>query len=415
MADNIYDIPQSNLPKLLKELAKLNKVAKKLSLSPVTATILETYEKKRVNEIGFDVFYNVHKVEIIGESPIIEGWAFLAVINHDKDLDRTFVRSVPGAESIPEQYYTADHRQCDHCHVFRNRNDVFVLKNEETGQYQQVGRSCLKDFLGHANPNVIAGYLEDLLRISSPSSEEDEEEGWGSDGRMTWAFDLVDMLAVTSAIIRKHGWVSKKEAMGSYDPSKVATSISVTDFMLPTTSEAIAEWKRTIEVTKKDEERAANAIAYAKELKDQGEYAYNVRTLAEVERVTPKNFGIACSMIPLYDKEASRRVARATKVNEWLGQLGNKIEVVGTIVSVIYKDSNYRFGGSSYAIVKFEDAEGRQIVWFASDPNKYSDDVLECGNRLNIRATVKKLDEYNGTKQTVITRAKVALIEEQSK
>ena len=49
------------------------------------------------------------------------------------------------------------------------------------------------------------------------------------------------------------------------------------------------------------------------------------------------------------------------------------------------------------------DADGRDLVWYASNPPELSE-----GDRVVIaRATVKKHDMYRGRRQTVITRARI--------
>jgi len=55
-------------------------------------------------------------------------------------------------------------------------------------------------------------------------------------------------------------------------------------------------------------------------------------------------------------------------------------------------------------LYKFADGSGNKITWFTSN-----DQSLEVGDSLVVKvATIKKHDTYNGEKQTIITRAKIA-------
>lgn len=85
--------------------------------------------------------------------------------------------------------------------------------------------------------------------------------------------------------------------------------------------------------------------------------------------------------------------------SNWVGNEGEKIEQEVEIDSVRTTNGYY---GMSY-MYKLLTAEGNQLVWFAS-----RDALAGYPNKVKLKFTVKKHSEYNGTKQTVITRAKVA-------
>jgi len=47
------------------------------------------------------------------------------------------------------------------------------------------------------------------------------------------------------------------------------------------------------------------------------------------------------------------------------------------------------------------DLSGNHLTWFASGSD------MEVGNTYKLLGTIKKHDEYNGVKQTILTRCKV--------
>jgi hypothetical protein len=57
-------------------------------------------------------------------------------------------------------------------------------------------------------------------------------------------------------------------------------------------------------------------------------------------------------------------------------------------------------------LVSFEDKPGNLIKWFAS----VDLDDINTGDVVDIKATVKKHDEYQGVKQTMVSRAKITII-----
>ncbi len=57
-------------------------------------------------------------------------------------------------------------------------------------------------------------------------------------------------------------------------------------------------------------------------------------------------------------------------------------------------------------IVKMRDGDDNVFTWFASGYQN-----LKRGDRVSVRGTIKKHDEYQGTKQTILTRCKVTKFE----
>ena len=82
-----------------------------------------------------------------------------------------------------------------------------------------------------------------------------------------------------------------------------------------------------------------------------------------------------------------------------LGQVGGKIEVEATFKRTRWYDTQF---GTTW-IYTFEDNDGNCLVWKTSasiEPRE--------GDKVRIKGTVKEHDEYNGVKQTVLTRCKIA-------
>lgn len=82
-----------------------------------------------------------------------------------------------------------------------------------------------------------------------------------------------------------------------------------------------------------------------------------------------------------------------------IGQVGSKIELEATFKRTRWYDTRF---GTTW-IYTFEDAEGNCLVWKTS-----ASIGAEEGDKVRIKGTVKDHDEYNGVKQTVLTRCKIA-------
>jgi hypothetical protein len=98
-------------------------------------------------------------------------------------------------------------------------------------------------------------------------------------------------------------------------------------------------------------------------------------------------------------KALSRDAERAEKAakSQHLGNQGSRLQGEVTCTAKFEIDTHY--GPST--IYVFEDESGSQLKWFtASNPG------IDKGDKGLLEGTVKKHDEYRGTKQTILTRCK---------
>lgn len=137
----------------------------------------------------------------------VEGWTFVATLDHELGEENTVVRSVPGVEGSFAHYISRG-ACCDHCKSNRRRTSTFVVRHEN-GTEKQVGSSCLSDFLGHDADHAaaLAAFYADVQTAMDLDSG---EEGYGSTSASV--FDLENFLSFVCASMRQDGWMSRKEA-----------------------------------------------------------------------------------------------------------------------------------------------------------------------------------------------------------
>jgi hypothetical protein len=223
-----FDIYAENLPKLEAKVEEMNRRIARLIKKGYTALSLLTLTKgeSRVvtacREFVAEVEgpYGTHKelrkglpeqlvktkVVLSGApSVVVNGWRFVAVIQHEEG---GLVAAVPGNEGLDLSAYRAARATCDHCSTSRNRKDTYLVRNEATGALKQVGSSCLKDFLGQ-DPFLAAMMAEHLAIIDNLCAEWDGE--FERVGQRT-VFPAAEFLAITAAVIRNNGWLSRGAA-----------------------------------------------------------------------------------------------------------------------------------------------------------------------------------------------------------
>lgn len=130
------------------------------------------------------------------------------------------------------------------------------------------------------------------------------------------------------------------------------------------------------------------------------EYAADVVEVSLDEVVTISAWGVgsyaASAKQLILDRIAD---AQPESTSEWIGEEGEKINDL-PVTLVRASGFGGRYGWSN--IYKFEDELGNVITWFTS---KVLD--LEIDDSCFLSGTIKKLDEYQGEKQTVMTRCKI--------
>lgn len=98
------------------------------------------------------------------------------------------------------------------------------------------------------------------------------------------------------------------------------------------------------------------------------------------------------------DVEKMINAKRPHKDSDWYGEAGAKIEGVSAKY-INHRTMETRFGYSTvYTFVK----DSYTFTWFTSKIL-----TLEVGDEVTLSGTIKELKEYNGIKQTVLTRCKV--------
>ena len=85
-----------------------------------------------------------------------------------------------------------------------------------------------------------------------------------------------------------------------------------------------------------------------------------------------------------------------SKVSDHVGQVGDKVELDVKYVRTGSYETRF---GVTY-VHTFEDADGNVFVWKTSSYGNFSN------GENHVKATIKDHDEYNGVKQTILTRCK---------
>lgn len=343
----------------------------------------ETYSGKAIGST------KQYEVTIKGKPLKIEGWFVAGKAEHVMDDQGKFKAFVTGYNIRKEDVKSAG-PLCEHCGKSRRRNATFILKNEK-GEVKQVGSSCVDDFTGHKDAEAIADLMGASWQIFTAGDDGDDWDKERQSGGYN-ANNLEYFLAIVARVM---------EDDGGYIP--------VGEYGLrPTVNSAIMAYREAIKVKPEDFEKAKAAIAWAKNIENpNSSYMDNIKTLANLTFFPDSMLGIAGSMIHAYNKSIGKKIEERTYVNEHFGKVGEKIkDVKARIVSVKPIDGYY---GTTYLYV-FKADSGHTFKWFSS--RGVGGDV---GDYVAIAGTIKAHDEYQGKKQTNLTRAVLWNLDEQGR
>lgn len=375
-----YIIPSIAKDELQKKLDKLSKKAKTYgnhldysfgeeivvkrniyTVDPVTQTQYKTGEEK------------VFGIELDIESDIIRKGDYTVVgqiecLEYGKNLVKMFDDT-----PVEEAWYSTP-LICEHCHINRFRRFVFIVK-DETGRCKMVGKTCLKDYCG-INPKLIAmsNEINDLIL------NDYDIDGFDFEGHGDYAYDVLDVIATANDIIKKYGYIKSCEnnstksmlcnEIGTFEPSKESKALA------KEMQEAFAELEH----------------------KDLTDFQSNLKNMLKAGYIKINNFGYLAYAPVAYKqmKEKQEREQHEAQ-GDYIGNVGEKITVELKESKLV---TSWQTAYGWTYLYKFITTDGNTIVWKASGYKNWMTEPKR------ITGTVKDHKEYDGEKQTVLTRCK---------
>jgi hypothetical protein len=451
-----HNIKAIHLGELQARVDKLNKRAAKLNVEPMTLEI-GTPEKREIYEkiVSADGVvtgsYPTGRYEtwvdvtLTGTTPQLPGgWKFLGAIEHHHaggDLNL-----VHGDDPRLAKYRTAE-PDCEHCHLPRRRAHTVILEDPE-GNLTQVGRACVKDYLGyHTRPDAWLAWADEVRDIA----DFDDERGFSS----APTFETNDALATVAAAVRVNGFTPK-----SAGEDNVPTAAIVAELLNPTKRRtdrygaeelsSAQELADRVTVTPADTDKAAEIREWAAKIPadTDNNYLGNLHVILSKTFLDGKDLGIVSSSVSAADRDKERgakfrwtkvdgefvvkgpdadvgdiitinkadgstveakvtavvdpgvykveKIDTAPKAGHW-GEVGQRAEFIGRVTNVKAFDGDY---GISY-LVKLETPEGHVLTTFSS--GSFGQDA-EIGKVVRAKGTVKEHGEYNGEPETKLAR-----------
>lgn len=376
----VYNIPITHLDRLEKQVQRIRNKGASVVFDVGPEIYIEDSKLP-------GVFHKCRQVDVEG-SYRVNGWDFVATIEHAGD--RNIIRAVNDGllQDMPDYYLTCS-RECEHCHKIRDRKDTYLIRNTSTGEWKQVGRTCLLDYtqgLDAETCALLASFVDSCRDIQTEGGEDEFLKG----GYKRPASDYVSGLAAKKVAykwVQDHGYI--KDGV---------------------TTQAVAHQIYENPHAEEASDQEIEAVdAWVQTLPDNNAYFWNAKAAWERPYLEARDLGLISSLISVYFKqqaEQARREAEARRnaadpSNITVGQVGDRITIKAKQARILYtKDNGYKsyYAPNSY-VWEIIDEEGHTFIWSASTND------IQAGD--TITATVKEFKEFRGRKQTVITRGKV--------
>ena len=282
--------------------------------------------------------------------------------------------------------------------------------SNNTPEYKVVGSTCLGSFLNTTTPEEVVSLFEALA--DAVSAGEESEGGGGSGGDFTH-FGLDNYLGYVAAVIRNDGWMSRTQARNMYNNGGApifATADTAWGVMVKVALDDTREINPKYLPTKEDFARATNCLDFLRVFVDKelekgelNDYLYNLNIACRMGDIDFKASGIVASIIATVAREEGKEIERRKfsnlkETSKHFAAEGDK--VVAFVTLMAQREIEGQYGCTT--MLKFVSSEGNAITWFAS--GSFSDGTWVTGNTYILAGTVKKNDDYQGTKQTLMTR-----------
>ena len=426
MITKTYMIPEENVENLEK---KFNAAARKIrkinpELEPTmtksnhTIVLVRKIELRpcdcRSESTVKKVPYEARRVELKIPDEVVfaeNNWAFGGSVEPSGVDGKNFVDvNLSGKDLgfiVPTRYFSSNPCTCDYCRTNRKRNKTYLVVNQETGEWKQLGKECLKLFVTGIDVDAIATF-ESFIKEAEEAANPGDEFFYNKRFRFV---KVADALALACTVYRERGYLATRDVAGNSNDlcnknivqRKLAQQYGYdNDFLnvLNSVRDEIDEItvKTYTAIAKEDAEVAVEMV---KRFPDEP-YYNNLKVIVENEYIPLNKLGLLVSIpkaIDRYEDEKKKQEEkeRLAAESDYLGSVGEKISV-NFVSGREVACCETQFG--LLHIYEFKDANGNTVVWKSSS----SKDIPEIGV---VAGTVKSHEEYNGIKQTVILRAKI--------
>lgn len=337
---------------------------------------IPTTKKIIVDVISYD--FEMESLKLGEYTPI-------AVLEHNAIIGQkeNIIHKIIEGVEIPAKY-RATKSICEHCNSNRMRNKTVLLQDAQ-GNIKQVGTTCIKEYTGIDGNDIIEAYkdIQNII-INNNYLYVDNEQLY----KYPKYANTIDYLSNCIELIKTKGYNKNDTKIDAWN------NIVIDQY-----------------VTKNEEykELAKQIIEYFMAHNFENDFMHNIKIYLSNDYTKQSGF-VAYAYIA-YEKEIEyqNRQKKENAISEYVGGIGQKIQTELTLKNIHFYETSYNgYDTTIQNIFIFEDKDGNIYKWNTSNGlNDKKGNSINKGDKLTLKGTIKEHTEYNGQKQTVLTRCKV--------
>lgn len=383
-----YQVPVINMSWLMGRIQELNKKAHKLDTPAIVFSVLRTYVKRTKDSEGREYDKMMNEITISGIAPKLAGWGFLGTIQHTENGN---ILRVINETSIPEIYRTTK-QVCGHCNKDRNRKDTYLVAHDD-GTVKQVGKSCLKDYTGHISPAHLAMLAEFIDQLNRG-----EDSDYEPNSRFPMEIPSGTFLRYAcEAVVVDGAYITRKQ-------TEITNGLSTSDYawmsLFPPKGTKFSPLSKT-EAGEKLFDAVVNSLVELESKNNKSDFEHNVLMAWKKGTIERRETGILGAAIMIHEKALLKKIdLKKNMDSNWVGTVKARTE----FDVVVTKRLGFETAFGYMTMILMKDQAGNILVWKTGTGFNES---VSVGDELKIKGTIKKHDEYQGIKQTILTRCSI--------
>jgi len=396
-----YYIHEANMEKLTHKLAMIERKCKKYDCTFTFNITGEKYvEVEADNGCKYLQRYVIVDVEGVAK---VNDWEFIGTLEHTECGN--IIRQYKTDAEVPTEYRNRK-PICEHCNSDRYRKDTYIIRNTVTGDYKQVGKTCLKSFTNGLSAEQVAQYLQYFTQLENMND-------MGFEGGSCKRYEEIKQyLTAVIEVVDKLGFISKSKAESEEFYGCMPTVSTVNSCLHPYGKydrEIIEQidFKGNIEENKQKVEVILEWIKglNAKTLNG-SQYIYNLYITAHKQYLEYRDLGLITSLPSAYykhinDIKEKEKQEQAKEGSKYVGEIKDKLQFEYKDAKII---SSYETEYGRQYICQFLDENDNVFIWKTGNGYIFNEDGKVNGT---IKGTVKAHNAFNGVLQTELTRCKV--------
>lgn len=392
-----YIIPKANLEALTKKINHIKNKGAKITFDILGDTKIE--KEVNVDAAGRALTITVEAVEVeVDGKYIINDWRFVGIIEHSEVGN--IIRIIDSdLESLVPSKYKKIGPECEHCHQVRDRKDTYLIYNESTKEFKQLGKTCLKNYTGGLDANICAEMAESIRDIEDAGVIKDDPKEMFSNfmhGKNYYEVGSETAKKYSYGYVKEKGYIPGEsfKVIGNYLFGNIIDT----------------------KINSASDDEIKEMDKWVNDINADYGYMYNAKIAWTKKYTEYRDLALIASLVSVYLKDKNKIITnKITSSSEYVGNIGDKVTIEVASYRVLF-ENHYEVAWNVYADTFNYEIIGKDGNVYRLKISKQLDRIQETKNDFNqvypinpleLTAKIKDHKEYKGIKLNIIERGKL--------